>query len=256
MLKYIDTHSHIYTEDFDNDIDDVISRAINTGVSKIVLPNTDINSIERLNSITKKYPDILLPVMGIHPTDIHEDYKQKLEIIRNTALSGKYYGIGETGIDLYHDRSFIKEQIESLIFHVELASELDLPLVIHTRESFEITMKTIRENKRSNTRGVFHCFVGDNTMADEIIKTNFLLGIGGVVTFKNSDLKNTLQSIDIANIVVETDAPYLSPVPHRGKRNEPSYIPYIAEKLSSIYNISIEEVARITTKNGERLFNI
>jgi TatD DNase family protein len=252
----IDTHSHIYSEDFIHDRDEALQRAYESGVKKIVLPNIDSGSIKHMLDLSDAYPHLCYPLMGLHPTSVDEDYKEELQAIEYWLERRKFYGIGEIGIDLYWDKKFIEEQKEAFRYQIKLAKKYNLPVVIHVRNSFEETYEIVKEEQDGSLKGVFHCFSGSEIEAAKIIELGFLFGIGGVVTFKNSTLDEVLRSIDISNLVLETDSPYLAPVPKRGKRNESSYLMYIAQKIAEVYNVPVARVAEITTSNARNLFGI
>lgn len=252
----IDTHSHIYSEDFNSDLDEIVQNAYNNDVKKIVLPNVDAGTIKRLVDLNNAYPHICYPLMGLHPTSVADDYKEELLAIEYWLDKHKFYGIGEIGIDLYWDQTYKLQQEEVFRHQLKLAKSRKLPVVIHIRNSFEEVSKIVQEEQDGNLRGIFHCFSGDETEAKKIIDLGFLLGIGGVLTFKNSNLSDVISKIDLNHLVLETDAPYLAPVPKRGRRNESSYLIYVAQKVAEIYNVPIEKVAEITTKNARELFGI
>uniref|UniRef100_UPI003216D10D TatD family hydrolase n=1 Tax=uncultured Draconibacterium sp. TaxID=1573823 RepID=UPI003216D10D len=252
----IDTHSHIYSEDFIHDRDEALQRAYESGVKKIVLPNIDSGSIKHMLDLTDAYPHLCFPLMGLHPTSVDEDYKEELQAIEYWLGKRKFYGIGEIGIDLYWDKKFIEEQKDAFRYQIQLAKKFALPIVIHVRNSFEETYQIVREEQDGSLKGVFHCFTGDETEASKIVDLGFLLGIGGVVSFKNSSLDEVLLKTDLNNLVLETDAPYLAPVPKRGKRNESAYLMYTAQKVAEIYNVPVARVAEITTSNARSLFGI
>lgn len=258
-MLIIDTHSHIYQPNFDDDIDEVVKRAIAIGVEKILLPNIDIESIDRLHSLSAKYPKICLPMMGLHPTSVTENWESDLIVMKEhfDKKSCNYIAVGEIGVDLYWDKTFQAEQCLAFKEQLRWSIEYDLPVAIHSRDSNIETVDCVREVGAENLRGVFHSFSGTDEDLERILDLeNFLLGINGVVTFKNSTLSSILKKVDLSKIIIETDAPYLAPVPYRGKRNEPSYTKEIIYKLSEIYTISPEEVADITTKNAEKLFGL
>jgi TatD DNase family protein len=254
MKQLIDTHSHIYLDQFESDVAEVIQRAKDENIGSIVLPNIDSNTIEPLHNITSEYPDYLFPLMGLHPTHVKENYLQELEKIQVQFEKFNYIGIGEIGIDLYWDKTFYEEQKYVFEQQLLLATRKNLPVVIHARESFTDILQIVKKNKYKELRGIFHAFTGDNSLAKEIIELGYKIGIGGILTFKNSGLDETVRSIDINHIVVETDSPYLAPVPFRGKRNESSYLKFIVEKLAEIKKLSIAEVTEITTKNANSIF--
>lgn len=252
----IDTHSHLYSEEFNSDIEEVLKRAKDNSVNKIVLPDIDIECRESMLNLADKYPDYLYPLIGLHPTSVKENYREELKAIDDLLEERKFWGIGETGIDLYWDKTFKKEQIEAFEHHIELSLKHDLPIIIHARESLKEIFKVLEQYKDKELKGIFHCFSGDLDDARKAIDMGFHLGLGGVLTFKNSNLKDIIAKISINNIVLETDSPYLAPVPFRGKRNESSYIVKVAEKLAEIYNIPMEEVEAITTKNALNIFRL
>ncbi len=252
----IDTHSHIYSEDFIHDRDEALQRAYESGVKKIVLPNIDSGSIKHMLDLSDAYPHLCYPLMGLHPTSVDEDYKEELQAIDYWLEKRKFYGIGEIGIDLYWDKKFIEEQKDAFRYQIKLAKKYDLPIVIHVRNSFEETYQIVKEEQDGSLKGVFHCFTGSENEADKIIDLGFLLGIGGVLTFKNSTISEVLKSVDINKLVLETDSPYLAPVPKRGKRNESSYLMYVAQKIAELYNVPVARVAEITTTNARDLFGI
>lgn len=256
-MKIIDTHSHIYSEEFDNDLSDVINRAKQAGVEKILLPNIDIESLDRLHAVADRYDGYCIPMMGLHPTSVKEDYMHQLEVIREQLDKKKYIAIGEIGIDLYWDKTFEKEQRYTFEEQLRWSIEFDLPVAIHSRDAIAECVECIKNVSAEKLRGVFHSFGGTETELRDILDLkNFLLGINGVVTFKNSTLPTVLQETDLSHIIIETDSPYLAPVPYRGKRNESSYTVNVVERLAGIYNISPEEVGEITTKNAKDLFSL
>lgn len=252
----IDTHSHIYSEDFHDDIDEVLQNAYNNDVKKIILPNIDSGSIKRLIDLSNAYPHVCYPLMGLHPTSVSEDYKEELSVVEYWLDKHKFYGIGEIGIDLYWDRTWFEQQKEAFIYQIKLAKARKLPIVIHVRESFKEVYEIVKAEQDGSLKGIFHCFSGNETEAQKITDLGFLLGIGGVVTYKNSNLKQVLKNVNIKNLVIESDAPYLSPEPKRGRRNESSFLVYTAQKISEIYELPIKEIAEITTSNARTLFGI
>jgi TatD DNase family protein len=251
----IDTHSHIYVEEFDEDLDAAIERAKTAGVEAIVLPNIDVASIEPMHNVENRYKNYCFAAMGLHPTSVNADYKTSLAEIRKHLEKRSYIAVGEIGIDLYWDKTFAEEQIIAFEQQIKWAQEFDLPIIIHTRNSHNEAIRSLKKFK--NLRGIFHSFSGSFEQAQEILRLNgnFKLGTGGVVTFKNSNLPQTLARLSLHDIVLETDAPYLTPVPYRGKRNETSYVKYVAEKLAEIYQVSVEEVDKITTQNAKEIFS-
>jgi TatD DNase family protein len=252
----IDTHSHIYSEDFHDDIDEVLQNAYKNDVKKIILPNIDSGSIKRLVDLSNNYPHVCYPLMGLHPTSVGADFREELSVVEYWLDKFKFYGIGEIGIDLYWDRTWFEQQKEAFIYQVKLAKSKKFPIVIHVRESFNEVYEIVKAEQDGTVTGIFHCFSGDETEARKIIDLGFLLGIGGVITYKNSNLRSVLEKIDLKNIVLESDAPYLSPEPKRGKRNESSYLVYTAQKVADVYDLPIKELAEITTSNARKLFGI
>ena len=250
----IDTHSHIYTEDFSHDLDDVVQNAYNNNIKKIVLPNINSGTVKRLLDLTDSYPHLCYPLMGLHPTSVSSDYREELQAVEYWLEKRRFYGIGEIGIDLYWDKTYANEQAEVFRHQLKLAKSLKLPVVIHLRNSFNEVYQIVKEEQDGSLKGIFHCFSGDQTEAHKIIDLGFFLGIGGVVTYKNSNLDDVLLHVELQNLVLETDAPYLPPMPKRGRRNESSYLIYIAQKISEIYEAPVEKVAEITTFNARNLF--
>ena len=253
-MNIIDTHTHLYLKQFNEDIDFVIKRSKDVGVNKFIFPAIDSSHFDSMHSLKGKYPDNIYLMSGLHPTDVKENYKDELEFVVNSLKTHDYVAIGEIGIDLHWDKSFLKQQQEAFRFQIRLAIKNDLPIVIHCREAFDEIFEILDRENCNKLRGVFHCFTGTLEQAKRAIDLGFVLGIGGVVTFKNGGIDKFLNQIDLKHIVLETDSPYLAPVPHRGKRNESSYIMYVVEKLSEIYGLSKEEIAEITTKNAEKVF--
>ena len=252
----IDTHSHIYSEDFTSDQEEVIQRAFENDVRKIVLPNIESSSVKKMLDLVDQYPQVCFPLMGLHPTSVNEDYEEELELVEFWIKKRKFYGIGEIGIDLYWDRTFIHEQTDAFRRQVILAKKYDLPVVIHVRESFDEVFKVLEEEKGDGLRGVFHSFSGTPQQAQKVVDFGFELGINGIITFKNSQLDQVVSKIDLSHILLETDAPYLTPVPFRGKRNESSFIVYVAQKIAEVTQLPVAEVAKVTTENAEKLFKI
>lgn len=253
-MKLIDTHTHLYVKEFKEDIDAVVDTAVNEGVEKFYLPAIDNSETENLLGLEKKFPDKMHAMAGLHPCSVKENYKEEIALIQQQLSKREFAAIGETGLDFYWDTTFKKQQYESLHIHAQWAIQYKRPLVLHTRNAMEETIDVVKEYKGKNLFGIFHCFSGTLQNAKDIIDLGFLLGIGGVVTFKNSGLAEVVREIDLKYIVLETDAPYLAPIPYRGKRNESSYLKYIVQKLAEIKNTSEEDVARTTTKNAEHIF--
>ncbi|HPX60014.1 MAG TPA: TatD family hydrolase [Bacteroidales bacterium] len=255
-MEFIDTHSHFYLPDFDKDREEVMQTCLNAGVKKLLLPNIDDCSIEPMLRVCEQFPKQCYPMLGLHPSDVKEDVEDKLNFIFNHFKENTFIAVGEIGIDLYWDKTFIKEQQFAFRKQIDFALSHDLPLVIHSRKSFAEILTVLNEYSQYALKGVFHCFSGDINQAKKAIEKNFYLGIGGVVTYKNAGIQDIVKEISLSHIVLETDSPFLSPMPYRGKRNQSSYIPLIAEKIAELKEVSVEEVAAITTANAKRLFNI
>ncbi|WP_340200494.1 TatD family hydrolase [Ascidiimonas sp. W6] len=251
-----DTHTHLYTEQFDDDRHEMIQRAISEGVKRFFIPAIDSTYQERMEDLAATYPENVFLMAGLHPTHVKEDYEEELSKISKLLEKGVYYGVGETGIDLYWDKTFLKEQQIAFKRQIRLAKQYNLPIIIHCREAFDEVFEVLELEKEGELRGIFHCFTGNREQAKKAINYNLKLGIGGVATFKNGKIDQFLKEIDINHIVLETDAPYLAPVPFRGKRNESSYLKLVAKKISEIYGISIEEVAHLTTENSKEVFGV
>lgn len=251
-----DTHSHIYSGEYNGEIDDVMKRALDHGVNKILLPNIDSSSIKMMLDLTDKYPGVCYPMIGIHPTSVKEDFQEELEVVEFWLSKRTFYGIGEIGIDLYWDKTFREEQEHVFCHQLKLANTYQLPVAIHIRESFDVVIENIKKEYYPGIKGVFHCFPGNADQAKEVIEMGFKIGIGGTVTFKNSGVDKVVEAIDLNHILLETDSPYLAPVPLRGKRNESANIIYVAQKIAQIKGISVEEVARVTSESAASLFAI
>ncbi|MDA7707876.1 TatD family hydrolase [Flavobacteriaceae bacterium] len=250
----IDTHTHLYLNQFKDDIDKVIQRSKDKGINKFIFPAIDSTHFDDMHDLKNKYPGSIYLMSGLHPTNVKENYKEELEFVVNSLKSHSYVAVGEIGIDLYWDKTYLKQQQDAFEFQIRLAIKNDLPIVIHCREAFDEIFEILDKENCTKLRGVFHCFTGKLEQAQRAIDLGFVLGIGGVVTFKNGGIDKFLNQIDIKHIVLETDSPYLAPVPFRGKRNESSYITYIIDKLSDIYGLPIQEIASVTTKNAEKVF--
>ena len=253
-MNIIDTHTHLYLKQFNEDIDLVINRSKEIGVKKFIFPAIDSSHFDSMHSLKNKYPDDIYLMSGLHPTDVKEDFKDELNFVVNSLKKHDYVAIGEIGIDLFWDKTYLKQQQEAFRFQIRLAIKHDLPIVIHCREAFNEIFEILDKENCPKLRGVFHCFTGSLKQAKRAIDLGFVLGIGGVVTFKNGGIDKFLNQIDLKYIVLETDSPYLAPVPFRGKRNESSYIIHVVEKLSEVYGLSKKEIADITTKNAEKVF--
>ncbi|NDV82422.1 TatD family hydrolase [Bacteroides sp. 51] len=257
-MNLIDTHSHIYSEEFDDDLPEVIERARLAGVTRIYLPNVDSTTLERMLRVCRDYKGYCYPMIGLHPTSVNENYEKELAIVeQQLAASDEYVAVGEVGIDLYWDKTFLKEQIYAFDLQIQWALKYDLPLVIHSRDAFEQINEVMRPYKDSSLRGIFHSFTGTVKEAELLLEYDkFLLGINGVVTFKNSVLPETLKSVSLERIVLETDAPYLTPVPYRGKRNESAHLKYTLMKVADIYMQSPEFIAEQTSANVLKVFGL
>ena len=255
-MTLIDTHTHLYEEQFDADRTEMIQRAIDNGVSKMIIPNVDATTIKGMMDLVKQFPEHIFPMMGLHPCYVKpETYKAELEIIKSNLDKGEFVAVGEIGIDLYWDKTTLDIQKEAFELQCDWAIEKNLPVAIHSRDSTHILIELLKKMK-DKPHGVFHCFTGSLEEANEIIKLGFYLGIGGVLTYKNTHLRDTLKHIPLDKIVLETDAPYLPPVPHRGKRNESAYTKLVAETLCTVYEKGLDEIAVVTTQNATNLFGI
>jgi TatD DNase family protein len=256
-MTFTDTHTHIYSDEFEADRDSMIERALQQNVTRLFLPAIDSVYHHRMLKTAEAYPKMCFPMMGLHPTSVKGDYEKELKIVEDflSEDSSRFYAIGEIGIDLYWDKTYAAEQEKALDVQFELAIKYRLPVVIHTRNSMDLVLDMLEKRNDRRVRGIFHCFGGNIQQATRAINLGFLLGIGGVITYKNSGLQQVVEHIALDNLVLETDAPWLTPVPHRGERNEPSYIPFIAEKIAAIKGQSAEVVAKVTTANAERVFD-
>jgi len=253
----IDTHSHIYSEDFDADRAETIQRAKNAGISHIILPNCDSGTLPQMLALEAEYPGYCFGAIGLHPTSVKENYLVELALIDSELKRRNWIAIGEIGIDLYWDKSFLGKQISTFRQQIHWALEYNLPVIIHVRDSFRETMNALAPYKNSGLKGVFHSFTGTFDQALEIIEFGgFMLGINGIVTFKNSGLASVVSEIDIKHILLETDSPYLTPAPYRGKRNESAYVALVCQKLAEVYNTSVEQIDAQTTRNAKSLFAI
>ncbi len=252
----IDTHAHLYAKAFDKDRQAMIERAKKAGIEHFLLPNIDSSSIEGMMELEATMPNCCHSMMGLHPCSVKENYKKELNTVKQWLDKRDFIAVGEIGIDLHWDKTFFEEQKKAFVQQAEWAMDLNIPIVVHCRASMDIVIDLVKEINDTRLRGVFHCFNGEISQAQKIIDLGFYLGIGGVLTFKNSGLDKTLEKLSLEKIILETDAPYLAPVPNRGKRNESSYVTLIADKLSIIKELSLEEVAEITTKNARKLFKI
>jgi len=255
-MQYIDTHTHLYLPEFDTDRDEVVSRAVSNGIVKMLLPNIDIYSVDQMLDAVNRYAGICYPMTGLHPTSVKTDYLLQLDKLEQLFDKQKFIAIGEIGIDLFWDKSFLAEQIISFRRQIAFAIENGLPVVIHSRDAFPEVFTVLAEFKGKELRGVFHAFTGTLEDAEMAINMGFKLGIGGIVTFKNSGLDKVVSKTDPENLILETDSPYLAPVPYRGKRNESSYVGIINRKLADIFGIKEEEMASIVYSNSVSLFNL
>ena len=251
-----DTHTHLYSEAFDEDRDEVIKNALNLGVKRFFIPAIDSSYTPSMLALEKSYPENIYLMTGLHPTHVKENYEDELQHVEEMLSKRKFYAVGETGIDLYWDKTFLKEQQIAFKYQIQLAKKYKLPIVIHCRDAFDEIFEVLEEEKGEDLFGIFHCFTGDYQQAQQAIGYNMKLGIGGVVTFKNGKIDTFLDQIDPKHIVLETDSPYLAPVPYRGKRNESAYLINVLEKLALVYNRSKEEIAEITTANSKVIFGI
>lgn len=251
---YIDTHSHIYEEEFREDREEVVKRAQDARIKYIVLPDIDSESRNRMLSLESQYPEMMRPLVGLHPTSVNENYKQELALVEQQVGTHTYYGIGECGLDFYWDKTYYREQMKAFEHQLGIAKDMDFPVIIHSREALEEIFEILKKNPYH--RGILHCFPGNAEQARQAQDMGFLLGIGGVVTFKKNNMAEAIQAVGVNHIVLETDAPYLAPVPFRGKRNESSYIPYIAQKIAEITGEEVKKIEEITTQNAMNLFNL
>ncbi len=256
IMVITDTHTHLYSEQFNEDRALVMQKAIDLGVSRFFIPAIDSSYTESMLNLEEKYPEYVYLMMGLHPTSVKDNYLEELAHVESWLAKRKFYGVGEIGIDLYWDKSFLKQQQEAFKIQIQWAKKYQLPIVIHCRDAFDEIFEVLEDVKDDKLHGIFHCFTGSLEQAHRAISFNMKLGIGGVVTFKNGGIDRFLSEIDLKNIVLETDSPYLAPTPFRGKRNESSFIMNILNKLVEIYNKAPEEIATITTQNSKDVFRI
>ncbi len=252
----IDTHSHIYLEQFDQDRQDVVDNALNSKVNKIILPNIDSNTVLAMHKVKDQWPSLFKMALGLHPTSVDTEYNVELDKVFNNFSSDKYVAIGEIGIDLYWDISYKEFQKSAFDYQLNFAVKNNLPVIIHSRNSFNEVFDILKMYVPLGIRGVFHCFPGDYIQAKKIVDFGFYIGVGGVLTYKKSNMVDVVEKISLDHIILETDSPYLSPVPKRGKRNEPAYVKYVAEKLSEIIAEDFDKVCEITTLNARQLFKL
>ncbi len=255
-MTLIDTHSHIYLPEFEQDRSAMLERAEKEGIRKIYLPAIDSFTHDYMFKLEEESLSVCLSMMGIHPCSVKENFRQELKIARDWLEKRPFKAVGEIGLDFYWDKTFSEHQYDAFHEQIEWALEFDIPISIHSRNATDECIKVVAEHQKGKLKGVFHCFSGNAEQAQQIIELAFYLGIGGVVTFKNAGLDKVIKEIGMNSIVLETDAPYLAPVPYRGKRNEPSYLKYVVEKLAEIKNLEVEEIAKITTGNAEKLFGL
>jgi len=256
-MHFVDTHTHLFSPSFDEDRTDIVQRAIKAGVETLLLPNIDVESIEPMYNLCAQFPQNCFPMMGLHPGSVDEKWEENLEVIRKNLFERKNCAVGEIGMDLYWDKTFVNEQAEAFRRQVNWAKELNLPIVIHAREAFDEIFAIVDELNDERLTGVFHCFTGTLEQAKKIQNYGgFKLGIGGVLTYKKAGLDEILKDVELSELILETDSPYLPPTPHRGKRNESAYLLHVAEKLADVKGISLVEVAQITTKNANELFKL
>ena len=254
-MNYVDTHTHIYKEYYPENFDEVVARAVQAGVTQMVLPCVNSSSIHFIKDAVAAYPKNFFPLAGLHPSDVNENFRDELAAIKAWLGAPALVGVGEIGMDLYHDDNFVKEQMEAFDTQMGWAVDGNYPVSIHVRSAYEEAFVVLKNFTRSPLRGVMHCFSGGIREAVKVIEMGFVLGIGGVVTFKNNKLQDVVKEVGLQHLVLETDAPFLAPTPHRGTPNESSYIPLIAEKLSEIFEVPVEEVRDITTRNAWRVFD-
>ena len=254
-MEIIDTHTHLYLDQFDDDFDEMIQRSFDCGVKKFVFPSISSKYNEKMVSTLKKFPKNFFLMAGLHPVYVKDDYQNELKIVKENLENYKCVAVGEIGIDKHWDVSFLKQQKIAFQSQIDIAKEKDLPVVIHCRDAFNDIYDILIKNESEKLRGILHCFTGSLDDAKKLIDLNFKIGIGGVVTFKNGGIDKFLNQIDISNIVLETDSPYLAPTPHRGKRNESSYITYVIDKLSEIYGLSTLDIINQTSLNASDVFD-
>ena len=252
---WVDTHAHIYAEEFGSDRETMMQRAEQKEVGRIYMPNIDHTSIDGMFELEQKYPSVCFPMMGLHPCYVKKDFEKELYLVESWLGKRKFSAVGEMGTDLYWDKTFWNQQVEAFTIQVGWAKKYNLPIVVHCRESIDQTIELVEKLQDGKLRGVFHCFTGSKEQAEKLVKLGFYLGIGGVPTFKKSGMENVIPHIPLDRIVLETDSPYLAPTPHRGKRNEPAYIPVIAQRIAELKNSNLSEVQTDTTENALKLFN-
>ena len=254
MSYWIDSHAHIYSDQFDNDREEMIARGREAGVEEIYMPNVDHTSVEGMLEVEGRHKDVCIAMMGLHPCSVKQDFEKELYGVEQWLSKRKFAAVGEIGTDLYWDKSFWEQQKEAFTIQVSWAKKYQLPIVIHCRQSIDETIGLLEPLLGHGLTGIFHCFSGNLEQAKKVISMGFYLGLGGVATFKNGGLDKVIPEISLDNVVLETDSPYLAPVPHRGKRNEPAYIPLIASKIVEIKKISLGELQEVTTRNAKKIF--
>ncbi|WP_396169589.1 TatD family hydrolase [Flavobacterium sp.] len=255
-MIFTDTHTHLYSSQFQDDRNEMMQRAKEAGVTRLFVPSIDSTYTQKMYDLEAQYPENIFLMMGLHPCYVKENYLEELAHVETELARRKFFAVGEIGMDLFWDKSFLKEQQHAFQHQIQLAKKYQLGINIHCRDAFEETFEVLESEKATDLFGIFHCFTGDLEQAERAISLGMKLGIGGVTTFKNGKIDQFLNEIELQHIVLETDSPYLAPLPHRGKRNESSYITLVAQKLSEIYNLPIEEIARITTENSKAIFGI
>lgn len=258
-MEFIDSHAHVYLPEFEDDLDEVIRLSRENGISKVFMPNVDVKTIDAMLSVEDRFPGYCLPMMGLHPCSVGREYGKDLDIIHDWLLKRPFAAIGEIGLDMYWDKTYYREQLDVLNTQLDWAVQLGLPVVLHCRETMQETIELIEkrsEKEGGKLKGVFHCFTGTEEQAGRVVRAGFYIGIGGVATFKNGRLEGVLEETDLDRILLETDSPYLSPVPFRGKRNDPSKLTYIAAKIAEVKNCTLEEVSAASVSNTLKLFNL
>jgi TatD DNase family protein len=255
MSTYTDSHAHIYLEHFDADRKEIVEKCQDQGIGKIYMPNVDSETIDAMLETEFRFKEMCIPMMGLHPCSVKKHFEKELYVVEEWLNKRPFAAVGEIGTDLYWDRSYWPEQQEALRIQLQWALDRKLPVVLHSRESIDETIELVQPFSKQGLKGVFHCFSGTREQASKITDLGFLLGIGGVATFKNGGLDKVLENVPLTHLLLETDSPYLAPVPHRGKRNEPTYIPLIAEKISEITGKDIDTIAYVTTQNALNLFH-
>jgi TatD DNase family protein len=251
-----DTHTHLYSESFDDDRGEMMERALKKGIGRFFVPAIDSSYTPAMKDLKSRYPKQVHLMTGLHPTHVKEDFEAELAHVEEELQTGEYIAVGEIGMDLYWDQTFVREQEEAFLRQMAWAEEKDLPIVIHCREAFDEIFAVLESTGRTNFKGIFHCFTGNKEQAQQLIDWGFYLGIGGVVTFKNGKIDQFLNELPLETLVLETDSPYLAPVPYRGKRNESAYLEEVAQKVASLFDTSVERIAEVTTQNSQKIFGI